>query len=328
MIWVGIIGAKGYFGEALGRLVAGHRSAQVSTVLDLQELSYGGSYIHCSKEAKPGYWRMVNAVKKSDIIFSGLTGNAAEDVYSKAQTFGKKVIDISDNHYMRGCLEGSSSACLGSVYGLSELYKDKIKGASIVANPSSYCIGAILGLAPLAASNMIDMNSAAIESKSGITGLRRTDKLIETGVTDSSGVKTYKVDCMDYAEEVNEQILALFGIRTSAVYTSYIVPGTKGITTTINVDPCRGIYYSDFLDIYGRFYENNPFVEVCNKGLIQEMKNGFSECFCKIGVSHDADSGKIKITTVLDNALRGVASQAIQSMNLMCGIDGKTGLYI
>ena len=326
MIWVGIVGAKGYFGEALARLVAGHRSAQVSTVTDLQEFGDESAYMCGSTEVRPGYWSMMNAVKKSDIIFNGLTGKVAEDVYSKALSCGKRVIDISERRYIGGSLEGSNSAYPGSVYGLSELYKDKIKGASIVANPSSYCTGAILGLAPLAVNKMVDMNSAAIESKSGITSLRRSDKLTETGIITNSGVKTYKVECKDYAEEVNGQMLTLFGKRTSAAYTSHIIPGIKGITTTINVNPQTGIYGSDILDIFKEFYKSNPFVEVCDKGMMPEMKKGFNRYFCKIGASVDAESGRITVTTVLDDALRGAASQAIQSMNLMCGLDGETGL--
>lgn len=325
MIWVGIVGAKGYFGEALARLVAGHPEAQVSTVADLQEFGDCSAYMYSSTETSPGYLNMMNAVKKSDIIFNGLKGEAAEDVYSKALACGKRVIDISERRFIGDSLQGSNSAYPGSVYGLSALYKDKMKSASIVANPSSYCTGAILGLAPLAANKMIDINSASIESKSGITSLKRSDKLTETGMITNAGVKTYKVECKDYAEEVNRQMLTLFGKKTSAAYTSHIIPGIKGITTTINVNPQAGIYGSDILDIFKAFYKSNPFVEVCDKGMAPGMKKGFNR-ICKIGASVDAESGKITVTTVLDDALRGVASQAIQSMNLMCGINGETGL--
>lgn len=325
MIWVGIIGAKGYFGDALARLVAGHRAAQLSTVLELPEMAEGSAYMYGCTEERPGYWSMMNAVKKSDIIFSGLTGSTAGEVYAKALSGGKRIIDIGDMNSLNNILEGCR-AYPGSVYGLSELYRDKMKDASIVANPSSYCTGAVLGLAPLAAYNMVDMDSAAIESKSGIASLRKTDRLTETGIANNCGVRTYKVECNDYADEVNEQMKALFGKKTAASYASYVIPGIKGITTTINVSPQTGLYAGDILDVYQEFYKTNPFVEVCSKGMVPEMKNGFSKCFCKIGASVEADSGKITVTTVLDDALRGVASQAVQSMNLMCGIDGKTGL--
>ncbi|HYE80676.1 MAG TPA: hypothetical protein VEG39_00770 [Clostridia bacterium] len=327
MIWVGIIGARGYFGEALSKLIAGHPEAQVSTVMDLQELNESEAYLHDCKEARPGYWNMINAVKKSDVIFNGLHGSIAGEVYRKAISSGKRIIDISDDYYMVDSPERKSgNAYPGSVYGLSELYKDKMRDAAIAANPSSFCTGAVLGLSPLAADNLIDLESAVIESKSGITGLRRNDKLAETGMTGNNGVKIYKVDCMDYTEEVNEQMFTLFGKRASASYTSYIIPGFRGITTTIKADPNSGVHGSEVLDIYRNFYKSNPFVEVCSSDMINETKSGFKKCFCKIGATVDADTGKITVTTVLDDAVRGAASQAIQTMNLMYGIDGKIGL--
>ena len=326
MIWVGIIGAKGYFGETLSKLIAGHRSAQVSTVIDLQELCEAESYVSGNNEARPGYWKMVNAIKKSDIIFSGLPGAMAEDVYLKALSHGKRIIDISDEHNLGDSLEDmAGSAYPGSIYGLSDLYKDKMKDAFIAANPSSYCTGALLGLVPLVSKNLAEMDSLAIQSKSGITSLRRTDKLADSGMM-ANGIRMYKLECMDYADEVNAQMLTLFGKGTSASYESYIIPGTKGITTTIKVNPFTGIYENDILDSYRDFYKDNPFVEILDNGIINEVRNGFDRCFCKIGASIEADSGKITVTTILDDAVKGVASQAIQTMNLMFGIDGKTGL--
>lgn len=327
MIWVGIIGVKGYFGEALARLVAGHPEAQVSTLMNLQELCDAEAYMGGSNNSRSGYWDMVNAVGKSDVIFNGLPSAIAKDVYEKAISNGKRIIDISDEHYMSCGLEGiAASAYPGSVYGLSELYKDKMKSASIAANPSSYCTGALLGLAPLAAKNLIDFDSAVIESKSGITSLKRNDKLAETDMTNDCGVKIYKVECMDYAEEVYEQMAALFGKGVAASYTSYIIPGTKGITTTIKAIPRSGMNGIDVLDTYRDFYMANPFVKVNCSGMSKEKGKEHDKRFCSIEASVDADSGRITVTTLLDDAVRGAASQAIQTMNLMCGIDGKTGL--
>lgn len=327
MIWVGILGSKGLFEEALSKLVAGHRSAQISTMMDLQELGEADVCTCRKGEARPGYWSMVNAVKKSDIIFNGLSGSIAEDVYSKALSYGKRVIDISNEKYIGGDLKGKfGSAYPGSVYGLSELYKGKMKDASIAANPSSYCIGAILGLAPLAAGNLVDINTVAIESKSGITSLRRNDKLAEADMIINGGKEIYKIEGRDYAEEVNEQIFTLFGKRTSASFSAYIIPGIKGIITTIKVKPDTNLNESDISDIYRDFYMFNPLIEICSNGFINETINGFGKRFCRIKANIDEDCGKIIVTTVLDDALRGAASQAIQTMNLMCGIDGKIGL--
>ncbi|MEA4849655.1 MAG: hypothetical protein VB106_20690 [Clostridiaceae bacterium] len=293
MIWVGILGAKGYLGEELSKLVAGHRSAQLSTMMD--EL--------CAEDRS-----IDDAVKKSDIIFNGLSGTMAENIYSRAISYGKRIIDIGDQH--------AASVYPGSVYGLSELYRDKMQGASIAANPSSYCTGAMLGLVPLAAGDLVDLSTAVIESKSGISCLECGDKLTGTDMTINGGTRIYKMESSGYAEEVNEQMLALFGKKAVPSYTSYVIPGIKGIITTIKASPHKGFCGSDILEAYKNFYNSNPLIEVCSAG----------KCFCRISVSEDADTGKITVTTVLDDAVKGAASQAIQTMNLMFGIDGKIGL--
>jgi N-acetyl-gamma-glutamyl-phosphate reductase len=327
MIWVGILGARGYFGEALPKLVAGHRSAQVSAIMDLQGLCESEVYGCRSNESRSGYWSMVNAIKKSDIIFNGLSGSIAEDVYSKAISYGKRVIDIGIEQYNgNGLKKRSINSYPGSVYGLSEFYKDRMKNVSIAGNPSGYCTGAILGLAPLAAFNLADMNTVSIESKSGIASLRADDKLTEAKMTVNGSTTIYKMESIKYAEEVNEQMIELFGKGASASYTAYIIPGIKGITTKVNVNPHAGIYRSNILDAYRDFYKDNPFVEVLSNGMINGVSNGFDRCFCKIGTSVEEDSGKIIVTTVLDDVVKGVAGQAVQTMNLMYGIDGKTGL--
>lgn len=320
MIWVGILGANGYLGEALSKLIAGHKSAQVSTIMDMRNLCESACYTRMSIEENTEYLSMVNAINKSDIIFNGFSGAIAECIYSKALSNGKRIIDVGDRQHT------DDGAYPGSVYGLSELYKDKIRDASIASNPSSYCTGAMLGLAPLAASNLVDMNTAVIESKSGISCIKCGDKLICTDKTAGDGSKIYKTDGKEYAEEVNEQMLELFGKKFLFSYTSYIIPGIKGIVTTIKAEPNTGFCGNDISEAYRDFYKNNPLIEVCSTGTVNEAANGFGKCFCSISVSADADTGKISVTTVLDDAVRGFASQAIQTMNLMYGIDGKTGL--
>jgi len=327
MIWVGILGARGYFGEALPKLVAGHRSAQVSTIMDLQELCENEVNTSRDNEARSVYLSMVNAIKKSDIIFNGLSGPIAEDIYSKAISNGKRVIDINNEQYIgRNLKKGIGSIYPGSVYGLSELYKDSMKEASIAVNPSSYCTGAILGLAPLVTLNLADMKTVSVESKSGIASLGPNDKLAEAKMTLNGNTTIYKMESEKYAEEVNEQIAVLFGKKISASYTAYIIPGINGITTTINVNSNRTLSRNDVLDIYRDFYNHNPLIEVCSNGVISETTKEIKKCSCKIHVSAEEGYGRIKVTTTFDDAVKGVVSQAIQTMNLMYDIDGEIGL--
>ncbi|HPL52713.1 MAG TPA: hypothetical protein PLW11_01075 [Bacillota bacterium] len=326
MIWVGILGPKGNFRETLSKLIAGHPEAQISTMMDPQEICGAEEYMCGSYDTKPGYRKIVNAVKKSDIIFNGLSGAMAEDIYSKALSYGKRAIDISNAYF--GCSsEGRVCGVYpGSVYGLPELYKNKMKTAPIAANPSSRCAGILLGLAPLAASNLADADTAIIESRSGITSLGRYDKISETDMTVNGGSKIYKMDSNGYAEEVNDQMHALFGRKVSVSYAACIIPGFKGITTTIKVNPNTDLCGNSISDIYGDFYKHSPFIEVCSNDTIIEGRNGLEECLCKIKASINKDNGNITVTTILDDAVKGAASQAIQTMNLMCGIDSEIGL--
>lgn len=317
MIWVGIIGAKGYFGETLSKLVAGHPEAQVSTVVDVEGL-YGDS-------RQLGYLNMVDAIRKSDVIFSGLPHEIAEDIYLKALSHGKKIIDISEEHNPGMDLENmTDNSYLGSIYGLSKLYKDRMKDAFIASNPSSYCTGALLGLAPMALNGFADMASLEVRTKSGISSLKRSDKLTDLGMM-KNGARIYKLEGSGYAAEVREQMLNLFGKGTLASYESYVTSGTKGIVTTIKADPISGMSSADITEAYMEFYKGNPFVEVSGN-MSSEPRKGLGKNFCRISPSLEADTGKITVTTMLNDAVRGVAGQAIQTMNLMYGMDGSIGL--
>ncbi len=326
MIWVGILGPEGNFKETISKLIAGHPAAQISTMMDLQGLYGDGEYICRSHGSRSEYRKMVNAIKRSDIIFNGLPDNVSSDIYSEALSFGRKVIGISDEFIGTDQEEGACSVCPGSVYGLPELYRDKMKAAFIAANPSSYCTGILLGLAPIAACNLANTGTVLIESRSGAISLRKGDRLIETGMICSGGTKIYKVGNKDYAEEVNKQMHMLFGKEMPILHSAYIIPGASGIATTIKINSDTGLYRGNIADIYKDFYKNSPFIEFCDNGIINERVKGGGKCVCKIRAFVNEENREITINTFISDGARGAASQALQTMNLMCGIDGKIGL--
>ena len=129
------------------------------------------------------------------------------------------------------------------------------------------------------------------------------------------------MESRDYAEEVKGQMLALFGKNALSSYTSYIIPGIKGIITSITAEPGNGFCGNDISEIYRDFYKFSPLIEVLDTDTINGARNGSGKYFCSISASTDADTGKITVTTILDDAVRGSASQAVQTMNLMYGID-------
>lgn len=309
MKWVGIIGAKGYVSEAITRLIAGHPEAQISKVVN----STGYSV----EKGSIDYRNMLDVIEKSDIIFNGLTGSISEDITAKALSKGKKIINISDEVY--------DDILPGSVYGLSKLYKGKVKNAAAVLNPSCYCAGAMLGLAPLMHSEFFNANSIVIESKSGITSLKDTDRLVDAEVSDDGGYKVYKLDNKQYSEEIKKQLEVLFGKRIVVSLNSYI-NGIKGIMTTIYADTAPSLDNGKASELYKKFYGDNPFVRVCEEGEFNNRTNNEIEASCIIELGCDKNTGKLVVTTVIRSIVRELTEQAVQTMNLMCGFDEKAGL--
>lgn len=324
MVWVSIIGANGYVGYVLSRLIAGHPSAQISTYIDAKQLhdkkSLGGPI-----EDKMNGWSVFDAIEKADVIFNGIPKKDAVNIYTEALKQGKKIIDISmDSEISFGAAAGSSMK--KPVYGLPELNKAQIEQAEIVSNPSSYCTGAMLGLAPLVSGKLVDCKSIIIDSKSGISNLSKTDKLLDSFMGNSENVKAYTLGNDTYSTEIENQVQKLFGEKIAITYTPYIVPMNKGILTTIYTSPVKETDTGEVIQLYKAFYDNNPFIRIYEEGKTPETKAVSHSNYCDIGISYDKRTNKIMVVTAIDNLIKGAAGQAIQNMNLMYGMDEKLGL--
>jgi len=317
MIWVGIVGAKGYVGEALTRLIAAHPNAQVGSIVSSGQLAAGKDLATGGYLKKLQYNNMLAAFEKSDVIFKGTLGDTALDILPEAILKGKKIIDISEEGH------GSLMEMAGSVYGLSRLYRDKVKDASVVINPSCFCTGAMLGLAPLFAAGAIYEGSVAIEAKAGITSLKAGDSLSGVEVLDEEGHRVYRLEGRYYSAEIEQQIKELFGINTHISYTSYI-NGVRGVVTTIYAQPTSALKSEEVVDIFKQFYGSGTFVNIHGGNMVSKEK-GFAG-LCDIEAAVDENSGRIVVTTVLDSVVKTVTGQAVQTMNLMCGFNEEAGL--
>ncbi len=324
MVWVSIIGAYGYVGHVLSKLIAAHPAAQISTYIDMAQLhdrkTLGGAV-----QDKAGGWSMFDAIEKADVIFNGIPKKDSANIYTEALKQGKKIIDISmDSDAM---LETIACSSFGkTVYGLPELNKAQIKHAEVVSNPSSYCTGAMLGLAPLISGKRIDAKSIIIDSKSGISSLSKNDKLLDSFMGSRENVKAYTLGNSTYSNEIEGQVHKLFGEEIAVTYTPYIVPMNKGILTTIYATPLEETDASELTGLYKAFYESNSFIRVYDAGKVPETKAVSHSNYCDIGISYDPHTNKIVVVTAIDNLIKGAAGQAIQNMNLMYGMDEKLGL--
>ncbi|MGE5630159.1 MAG: N-acetyl-gamma-glutamyl-phosphate reductase [Caulobacteraceae bacterium] len=319
MVWVSMIGADGYMAYVLSKLIAGHPATQISYYFDSIQCS------SCTNE-KYNESSMFDAIEKSDVVFNALPKKHSLNLYKEAVKQGKKVIDISMDTNINESSPDSLDAALKPVYGIPELNKEKIMDAFIVSNPSCYCTGAMLGLAPLVYGKLIDGKSVIIDSKSGVTSLSKTDKLVDSFVENNENVKTYKLGSNVHSIEIEQQLLKFFGEKVNIMYTPYIVPMSKGVLTTIYCTPLEPADTKSIIEVYKEFYKGNPFIRIYEEGKMPETKWVNYTNYCDIGIYSDKAANKIVVVTAIDNLIKGAAGQVIQNMNLMYGMDEKTGL--
>jgi N-acetyl-gamma-glutamyl-phosphate reductase len=212
------------------------------------------------------------------------------------------------------------------VYGLPELHREKIRKASLIANPGCYPTGAILGLAPVVAKKMINVSTIVVDSKSGISGAGRSPALAYHYPEANEGFMAYKVGTHRHTPEIEQELSYLAGASVVLSFTPHLVPMTRGILSTIyaklSVPADTGTLHA----VFQEFYRNEPFVRLLPLGQFPNVRNVRGSNFCDIGVHADGRTGRAVIVTAIDNLVKGASGQAVQNMNLMMGYEETAGL--
>lgn len=319
MIWVSIFGAEGYAGLVLSRLIASHPNAQISTVIN-DDFSSAAAY------SRADHTSIFGALDKSDLLFSAVPYEKNSIVFDEAAEQGKKIIDISCMPTLGGAPFGTDTHAFNSIYGLTEINKNRIQGASIVKNPDCFTTGAVLGLAPLVTSGLIDKNSIIVDSKTGISAAGKQAKIDSSFVEVSENTKAYKLVEHNYAEEIESCFQNLCGEKILVDYTPYLVPLSRGILTSIYAASSVNVSKETLIKCFKEYYAKSMFVRVLDNGELPQTKSVAYTNYCDIGVSVNNRTGKITVVTAMDNMMKGAAGQAVQNMNLMYGFEEKAGL--
>jgi len=250
---------------------------------------------------------------------------------------GKKVVDLSADYRLKDAkdyakfYEVKHKDALGlkeAVYGLPELYRNKIKGARLVANPGCYPTAAILSLAPLVAFNVADFSSIIIDAKSGVSGAGK--KLAEAFLFSEANedFRAYKVGVHQHTPEINQELSKLCRKKINVVFVPHLLPLNRGILETIYVKKnkrSKGIGKDkDLIELYKEFYKKEPFVRIRAKGQLPKIKDVAGTNFCDIGIKENRD--RVIVISVIDNLLKGASGQAVQNMNIMYGFGESLGL--
>jgi len=339
MIKVGIYGASGYTGQELLRLLIRHPMAEVIFATSRR---FAGKPVF---EAHPSLIKLTDlkfldapaeeVAQSADVVFLALPHGTSMKIAPVFYNAGRKVIDLSADYRLSDLAtyeqwygkHKSPDVISAAVYGIPELWRDRIREARFIANPGCYPTSVILGLAPIVGSDWIDRSSILIDSKSGTSGAGREPQMGSLFCEVDEGFKAYKVGGQHrHIPEMEQALTRLSGERITVSFTPHLLPVSRGILSTIYVNLTRSLKVDDLLDLYGKFYQNEAFVRVYPKGMSPNLLSIRGTNYCDIGLSIDVRTQRAIIVSVIDNLVKGAAGQAIQNMNLICGLPEDAGL--
>ena len=344
MIRAGIIGATGYAGNELVRILMGHKEV---------EIKWYGSRSYIDKKYAEVYQNMFEIVddvclddnmdelaSQVDVIFTAtpqgfLAGVLTEDILNKV-----KIIDLSADFRIKDVsvyeewykIEHKTPQFIEeAVYGLCEINRDKVKGARLIANPGCYTTCSILTAYPLVKEGMIDPNTLIIDAKSGTSGAGRGAKLPNLFCEVNENMKAYGVTNHRHTPEIEEQLGYAAGKEIVVNFTPHLVPMNRGILATeyaTLVKKADGSLpsYEEVKAVDDKYYAKEKFVRVLEKDICPETKWVEGSNYVDVNFKIDERTGRIVMMGALDNLVKGAAGQAVQNMNLLFGFDEAEGL--
>ncbi len=336
---VAIIGASGYTGVELARILCNHPEFKLTAATSRQ---YAGKAL---SEVFPNLLGKTDLIcenltidelcERADLFFAAVPHKTAMDLVPQLLQEGKKVVDLSADYRLRDVAvyeewyqEHSSPEFIAeAVYGLPELYREQIQKARLTANPGCYPTSIVLGLAPLLRNGLIDPASIIADSKSGTTGAGRAANVGTLFCEVHDGFRAYKVGGIHrHLPEIEQELSALQGEDISISFTPHLLPIARGILSTCYASLTSDLSEESIRKIYRDMYDQEPFIRLLPQGNFPATQHVRGSNFCDIGFTIDHRTGRIIIVTAIDNIVKGAAGQAVHNMNLMCNIEETTGL--
>ncbi|MDD2366559.1 MAG: N-acetyl-gamma-glutamyl-phosphate reductase [Desulfuromonadaceae bacterium] len=339
MLKIAIVGASGYTGLELIRILQSHPEVMVTCLTSEQSAGKPISDIFptlrgiCDtvlENLEP-----VRIAEQADIIFTALPHKAAMEVVPTFLELGKKVIDLSADYRLSDPVvygewyepHINPANLKNAVYGLPEIRRGMIREAKLVANPGCYPTSIILGLAPLLKNGLIDLSSIIADSASGVTGAGRSAKVESLYCEVNEGYKAYGVGGVHrHTPEIEQELSLLAAKQLKITFTPHLVPMDRGILSTIYSTPLSPISNEALSELYQEFYADEPFVRILLNGSLPSTAFVRGSNFCDISPLVDSRTGRIIVVSAIDNLVKGASGQAVQNMNLICGFRETMGL--
>jgi len=339
MIYAGIIGATGYAGNELVRILSNHPEVKIRwygsrSYIDKKYYEVFGNMFQIVEDICKDD-NLAELVEKVDVIFTATPQGFLASVLDKEMLSKVKIIDLSADYRIEdvsiyeewyGIEHKSPELIKEAVYGLCEVNREKIKETQLVANPGCYTTCSILTVAPLLAEKMIEPQSIIIDAKSGVSGAGRGTKMQNLFCEVNENMKAYSVLTHRHTPEIEEQLSNAAGESIKIIFTPHLVPMNRGVLVTAYANLKAEVSYETVKQAYDKYYGDEKFVRVLDQDICPETKWVEGSNYVDVNFKIDTRTNRIIMMGALDNVVKGAAGQAVQNMNLMFGFEESMGL--
>jgi N-acetyl-gamma-glutamyl-phosphate reductase len=340
MLRIAVTGASGYMGAELLRLLTVHPKVRISAVTSerLAGERLDRVYPHLRGLSDLVFQEIhgERLAGEADVVFLALPHMESQRLMPTLRRHGKKAIDLSADYRLKDATlyptwykapHEDASGLAEAVYGLPELHRKQVAGASLVASPGCYPMGAILATAPLLKSGRGGVEGIVIDGKSGVTGAgaqgRKADPMY---LFTDENVQAYAMGTHRHTPEIEQELSALAGRPVVVAFTPHLVPLNRGLFTTASVPLAKPATTAELVALYQEFYAGEPFVRVLDEGQRPTTRSVVGSNFCDVTVVADPRTKRAVCVSALDNLGKGGSANGIQNLNIMMGWDERTGL--
>ncbi|MBI4549460.1 MAG: N-acetyl-gamma-glutamyl-phosphate reductase [Candidatus Omnitrophica bacterium] len=339
MIQCAILGATGYTGIELAKILLRHPHVKLSCLTSRQdeppELSLLIPEISKQTTLKLEKFNAAEVAKKSDIVFICLPHTEAMETAAHFYKAGKIVIDLSADFRLKDAKvykewykhpHARKELLKEAVYGLPELNRRQIRSANLIANPGCYPTSAILGLLPLLSKNLIETRGIVIDSNSGVSGAGKKITASTFFGEVNENFKAYKVNAHQHMPEIQAALEEAAHGRVDFSFVPHLLPVHRGILSTIYAEKKKGVKKKEIFRAFEAAYGGEPFVRFKKDGEFPSLRDVQHTNFCDVGIAAEDSNGRVIVLSAIDNLLKGASGQAVQNMNIRCGFPEESGL--